>query len=67
MGSAPTYECLYERLVRGEEKLALIGLEYVGMPIAVEFYGDCKTDTSFSLMASPVGEKDIRSTTLEEV
>ena len=37
MGSAPTYDCLYERLVRGEEKLALIGLGYVGMPIAVEF------------------------------
>ncbi len=28
---------LYDRLVRGEEKLALIGLGYVGMPIAVEF------------------------------
>lgn len=37
MGSAPTYDCLYERLVKGEEKLALIGLGYVGMPIAVEF------------------------------
>ena len=28
---------LYERLIRGEEKLALVGLGYVGMPIAVEF------------------------------
>ena len=28
---------LYERLVNGEEKLALVGLGYVGMPIAVEF------------------------------
>ena len=28
---------LYERLVNGEEKLALIGLGYVGMPIAVAF------------------------------
>ena len=28
---------LYERVVKGEEKLALIGLGYVGMPIAVEF------------------------------
>jgi len=37
MESAPTYGGLYERLVRGEEKLALIGLGYVGMPIAVEF------------------------------
>lgn len=30
-------ETLYDRLVAGEEKLALIGLGYVGMPIAVEF------------------------------
>ena len=28
---------LYERLIRGEDKLALVGLGYVGMPIAVEF------------------------------
>ena len=28
---------LYDRLIRGEEKLALVGLGYVGMPIAVEF------------------------------
>ena len=31
------YETLYDRLTAGEEKLALIGLGYVGMPIAVEF------------------------------
>ena len=31
------FETLYHRLLRGEEKLALIGLGYVGMPIAVEF------------------------------
>ena len=31
------YETLYDRLINGEEKLALIGLGYVGMPIAVEF------------------------------
>ena len=31
------FETLYDRLVNGEEKLALIGLGYVGMPIAVEF------------------------------
>lgn len=30
-------EKLYDRLVAGDEKLALIGLGYVGMPIAVEF------------------------------
>ena len=28
---------LYEKIVRGEEKLSLIGLGYVGMPIAVAF------------------------------
>ena len=28
---------LYEKLVNGEEKLSLIGLGYVGMPIAVAF------------------------------
>ena len=32
-----TYEMLYDHLVDGKEKLALIGLGYVGMPIAVEF------------------------------
>lgn len=31
------YSDLYDRLIRGEEKLALVGLGYVGMPIAVEF------------------------------
>lgn len=28
---------LYERIVRGDEKIALVGLGYVGMPIAVAF------------------------------
>lgn len=32
-----TYSDLYDRLIRGEEKLSLVGLGYVGMPIAVEF------------------------------
>lgn len=31
------FETLYDRLINGDEKLALIGLGYVGMPIAVEF------------------------------
>lgn len=31
------FDNLYERLIQGEEKLALVGLGYVGMPIAVEF------------------------------
>ena len=33
----PDYKTLYDRLIKGEEKLALVGLGYVGMPIAVEF------------------------------
>ena len=28
---------LYEKIIRNEEKIALVGLGYVGMPIAVEF------------------------------
>lgn len=28
---------LYEKIVNGEEKLSLVGLGYVGMPIAVAF------------------------------
>ena len=28
---------IYEKLVKREEKLALVGLGYVGMPIAVAF------------------------------
>lgn len=31
------YASLYEKIVKGEEKLSLIGLGYVGMPIAVAF------------------------------
>lgn len=30
-------EELYEKLIRHEEKLSVIGLGYVGMPIAVAF------------------------------
>ena len=28
---------LYEKLLKGEEKLSVVGLGYVGMPIAVAF------------------------------
>lgn len=35
--SKAEFSSLYEKLIRGEEKLALVGLGYVGMPIAVEF------------------------------
>lgn len=31
------YKNLYEKIVNGEEKLSLVGLGYVGMPIAVSF------------------------------
>lgn len=37
MEQTPDFETLYSRLLNEEEKLALIGLGYVGMPIAVEF------------------------------
>lgn len=37
MESEALFENLYEGLVEGKEKLSLIGLGYVGMPIAVEF------------------------------
>lgn len=32
-----TYNKIYEGLISGKERLALVGLGYVGMPIAVEF------------------------------
>ena len=31
------FNSIYQGLISGEEKLALVGLGYVGMPIAVEF------------------------------
>ena len=31
------FDGIYNGLITGEEKLALVGLGYVGMPIAVEF------------------------------
>lgn len=34
---------LYEKILNGDEKLALVGLGYVGMPIAVEFSKHVKT------------------------
>ena len=35
--SKVVFNTLYEDLINGKEKLALVGLGYVGMPIAVEF------------------------------
>lgn len=37
MKTTPSFKTLYDDLLSGREKLALIGLGYVGMPIAVEF------------------------------
>ena len=31
------FDTIYQGLINGEEKLALVGLGYVGMPLAVEF------------------------------
>ena len=44
---------LYNKLINGEEKLSLIGLGYVGMPIAVEFAKKIKV-IGFDLNASKI-------------
>ena len=45
---------LYERLLSGEEKLSLVGLGYVGMPIAVAFAKKIKV-VGFDLNARKIG------------
>ncbi|MDD2970537.1 MAG: nucleotide sugar dehydrogenase [Lachnospiraceae bacterium] len=68
---------LYERIVSGEEKLSLVGLGYVGMPIAVAFAKKIKV-VGFDLNAAKidlykkgvdptreVGDEVIRNTTVE--
>ena len=68
---------LYEALIKGEEKLALVGLGYVGMPIAVEFAKHIKV-IGYDLNArkieqyrngfdptNEVGSEGIRNTTVE--
>ncbi len=45
---------LYERLVSGEEKLSLVGLGYVGMPIAVAFARKIKV-VGFDLNSEKIG------------
>lgn len=45
---------LYERIVRGEEKIAVIGLGYVGMPIAVAFARKVKV-IGFDLNREKIG------------
>lgn len=37
MSTNVSFNKIYDRLISGEDKLALVGLGYVGMPIAVEF------------------------------
>lgn len=71
------FETLYDRLLAGEEKLALIGLGYVGMPIAVEFAKHVKVigfDLSerrirqYKAGSDPtheVGDEAIRTTTVD--
>ena len=68
---------LYEKLLSGEEKLALIGLGYVGMPIAVEFakklkvigfnHNQAKIDIYKSGIdpTHEVGDEAIRNTTVD--
>ena len=72
------YSDLYEKLVSGEEKLSLIGLGYVGMPIAVEFakrgikvIGFNRTSAKIELYKKgidpthEVGDEAIRNTTVD--
>ena len=68
---------LYEKIVKGEEKVSLVGLGYVGMPIAVSFAKKIKV-VGFDLNAkkielyksgidptNEVGDEVIRNTTVE--
>lgn len=68
---------LYEKLIRGEEKLSLIGLGYVGMPVAVAFAKKVKVigfDLNCDKIAlykngvdptNEVGDDTIKQTTVE--
>ena len=68
---------LYERIVNGEEKISLVGLGYVGMPIAVAFakkvgvIGYDLNEKKIQLYKSgidptnEVGDEEIRNTTVE--
>ncbi len=68
---------LYEKIVKGEEKISLVGLGYVGMPIAVAFARKVKV-VGFDLNAAKidlykngidptkeVGDEVIKNTTVE--
>lgn len=70
-------ECLYEGLLNGEETLSLVGLGYVGMPIAVAFakkvkvigydLNEAKIETYRAGVdpTNEVGNEAIRQTTVE--
>ena len=70
-------ECLYEGLLNGEETLSLVGLGYVGMPIAVAFakkvkvigydLNETKIETYRAGVdpTNEVGNEAIRQTTVE--
>ena len=71
------FEGIYENLISGNDKLALVGLGYVGMPIAVEFAKHVKV-VGFDLNAgkieqykngidptNEVGDDGIKKTTVE--
>ncbi len=71
------YTNLYERIVKGEEKISLVGLGYVGMPIAVAFAKKVKVvgydlnEKKIELYKSgidptnEVGDEAIKNTTVE--
>jgi UDP-N-acetyl-D-galactosamine dehydrogenase len=68
---------LYSKIVRGEEKIALVGLGYVGMPIAVAFAKKAKViGYDFNVKkvelykqgidpTKEVGDENIKNTTVE--
>ncbi|MBE5741936.1 MAG: nucleotide sugar dehydrogenase [Clostridiales bacterium] len=71
------YTNLYEKIVKGEEKISLVGLGYVGMPIAVAFAkkvkvvgfdlnkGKIETYKSGIDPTNEVGDEAIKQTTVE--
>ena len=68
---------LYDQIVRGEEKISLVGLGYVGLPIAVAFAKKAKVigfDTNTGKIdtykkgidpTNEIGDEAIRNTTVE--
>ena len=57
---------LYEKLINREEKLALVGLGYVGMPIAISFAKKLK-ETKFIIVAVPTPVNDDHTPNLAPV